>query len=72
MTTKEIKRDDETIQAIKKKIDELLKKYNTRKEDLQWADEDWEIGEIQEDLANYAKEIEKLKAKMQKHQKESK
>jgi hypothetical protein len=49
--TNSIKReDDEVILSLKKKIDELLNKYNARKEDLQWADEDWEVGEIQEEL----------------------
>jgi len=70
--TKDIKKDDEIIQELKKKIDDLLKKYNTRKEDLQWADEDWEIGEIQEDLDNYAKEIQKIKNKIHKYQKDNK
>jgi len=67
--TNSIKReDDEVILSLKKKIDELLNKYNARKEDLQWADEDWEVGEIQEELDGYAKEIKKLKAKIHEHQ----
>jgi len=68
MTNSIRKEDDEIIQAIKKRIEELLNSYNARKEDLQWADEDWEIGEIQEDLDGYAKEIKKLKAKIHEYQ----
>ncbi len=68
MTNSIRKEDDEIIQAIKKRIEELLNSYNARKEDLQWADEDWEVGEIQEDLDGYAKEIKKLKAKIHEYQ----
>jgi prefoldin subunit 5 len=59
-------KDEEAIKVLKRKIEEILKKYNTRKEDLQWADEEWEIEEIQEELDGYANEIKKLKAKIHK------
>lgn len=60
--------DDDIVKAIKKRIEELLNIYHTRKEDLQWADEDWEVGEIQEELDGYAKEIKKLKVKIHEYQ----
>ncbi|MCK4441047.1 MAG: hypothetical protein KAU90_03515 [Sulfurovaceae bacterium] len=62
------KEDNDIVKAIKERIEELLRTYHTRKEDLQWADEDWEVGEIQEELDGYAKEIKKLKKKIQEYQ----
>ena len=60
-------KEDEYVLGLKKKIEELLSQYNLRKADLKWADEDWEVGEIQEDLDRYAREIKKLKKKIKEH-----
>ncbi|HHC11268.1 MAG TPA: hypothetical protein ENK99_03795 [Campylobacterales bacterium] len=68
MTNTVKKEDNDIVKAIRERIEELLKTYHTRKEDLQWADEDWEVGEIQEELEGYAKEIKKLKKKIQQYQ----
>ena len=67
--TQEIKKEDRVIAELKQKIEQLLETYHARKEELQWADDDWEVGEIQEDLDGYAREIKKLKAKIKKYQK---
>jgi len=68
MTKTPNREDNDIVKAIKDRIEEILKTYHTRKEDLQWADEDWEVGEIQEELEGYAKEIKKLKRKIQEYQ----
>jgi len=68
MTKTPNREDNDIVKAIKDRIEEILKIYHTRKEDLQWADEDWEVGEIQEELDGYAKEIKKLKRKIQEYQ----
>ena len=68
MTKTPNREDNDIVKAIKDRIEEILKIYHTRKEDLQWADEDWEVGEIQEELEGYAKEIKKLKQKIQEYQ----
>jgi peptidoglycan hydrolase CwlO-like protein len=60
-------KEDEYVLNLKKRIDDLLKEYNRRKADLKWADEDWEIGEIQEDLDRYAREIKKLKNRIKEY-----
>ncbi len=49
------------IANINKKIEEILVQYRIKHDELQLATEEWDIGEIQEDLANYTKEINKLK-----------
>jgi len=59
--------EDEYVLELKKRIEEILNKYNNRKADLKWADEEWEVGEIQEDLDRYAREIKKLKAKIKEY-----
>jgi len=68
MTKTPNREDNDIVKAIKDRIEEILKVYHTRKEDLQWADEEWEVGEIQEELEGYAKEIKKLKRKIQEYQ----
>ncbi len=68
--TKEVKKEDKRVIELKEKIENLIKLYHQRKEELQWADDEWEVSEIQEDLDNYAKEIKKLKAKVKKYQQE--
>ncbi len=65
--TKEIKKEDKAVIELKQKIEKLLETYHARKEELQWADDDWEVGEIQEDLDGYAREIKKLKAKIKEY-----
>ncbi len=49
------------IANINKKIEEILVQYRFKHDELQLATEEWDIGEIQEDLSNYTKEINKLK-----------
>ncbi len=68
--TKDIKKEDNRVIELKEKIENLIKLYHQRKEELQWADDEWEVSEIQEDLDNYAREIKKLKAKVKKYQQE--
>ncbi len=68
--TKDIKKEDKRVIELKEKIENLIKLYHQRKEELQWADDEWEVSEIQEDLDNYAREIKKLKAKVKKYQQE--
>jgi len=51
----------EEIAKINKKIEELLAQYRLKHDELELATEEWDIGEIQEDLSNYTKEINKLK-----------
>jgi len=67
--TQDIKKEDRVVVELKQKIEKLLETYHARKEELQWADDDWEVGEIQEDLDGYAREIKKLKAEIKKYQK---
>jgi hypothetical protein len=70
--TKEIKHhdDDEVVKELKRKIEKLLETYHARKEELRWADDEWEVSEIQEDLDGYAREIKILKAKIKRHHQE--
>ena len=60
--------DNDIVKAIKSRIEELLNTYHIRKEDLKWTDEEWEIGEIQEELEGNTKEIKKLKLKIHEYQ----
>ena len=53
--------NQEKIAKLKNKIEELLAQYRLKHDDLELATEEWDIGEIQEDLSNYTKEINKLK-----------
>ncbi len=52
---------NETIEEVKAKIEKLLAMYREKHDELEWAEEEWDIGEIQESLAQYTKEINKLK-----------
>ena len=61
--------DEFNIEEAKADIEKLLKSYRTKKDDLEWADDDWEVSEIQEDLDGYAKQIKLLKAKVRKYEK---
>jgi hypothetical protein len=65
---KRISKEERAVIDLKKKIDKLLMKYNKRKEDAQWAEDDWEISLIQEDLDGFAREITKLQAKVKEYQ----
>jgi hypothetical protein len=62
-TTKEIQEEFNPEEA-KAEIARLLKVYRVKKDDLEWADDDWESSEIQEELDGYAKNIKILKAKV--------
>ncbi|RUM69612.1 MAG: hypothetical protein DSZ07_04285 [Sulfurovum sp.] len=53
--------NQEKIAKINKKIEELLVQYRLKHDELELSTEEWDIGEIQEDLSNYTKEINKLK-----------
>jgi len=57
------------IEEAKAEINKLLKLYRTKKDDLEWADDDWEQGEIQEELDNYALKIRVLKSKVREYEK---
>ncbi|SFV55233.1 hypothetical protein MNB_SV-14-845 [hydrothermal vent metagenome] len=56
-----IQNSKEKIVEINKKIEEILVQYRLKHDELELATEEWDIGEIQEDLSNYTKEINKLK-----------
>ncbi|NEW60409.1 hypothetical protein GSY74_03865 [Sulfurovum sp. bin170] len=52
----------------KAEINRLLRVYRVKKDDLEWADDDWEVSEIQEELDGYAREIKILKSQVRKHE----
>jgi len=52
------------IEEVKKEIEKLLVAYRTKKDDLEWADDDWAADEINEELDQYAKKIKALKEKV--------
>jgi len=56
-----IENNKDKIKKINKKIEELLVQYRLKHDELELATEEWDIGEIQEDLSNYTKEINRLK-----------
>jgi len=51
----------DTVDTLKEKIGKLLAQYREKHDELELAVEEWDIGEIQEALAQYTKEINKLK-----------
>ena len=53
-----------TIKELNAKIEKILAQYRIKHDELEWAEEEWDIGEIQEDLAMYSKEINILKKKV--------
>jgi len=53
-----------TTRELKEKIEGLLTQYRLKHDELELAVEEWDIGEIQEDLAQYTKEINKLKKRV--------
>jgi len=52
---------NETVEELKAKIEKLLAMYREKHDELELAVEEWDIGEIQESLYQYTKEINKLK-----------
>ncbi len=52
------------VVEVKKAIEKLLATYRTKKDDLEWADDEWAEDEIQVELDLYAKEIKVLKAQV--------
>ena len=52
---------NETVNDLKIKIEKLLAIYREKHDELELAVEEWDIGEIQESLDQYTKEINKLK-----------
>jgi uncharacterized coiled-coil DUF342 family protein len=56
--------NSEKIDKLNSTIKELLAQYRAKHDELQLATEEWDIGEIQEDLASYTVEINKLKKKV--------
>jgi flagellar biosynthesis chaperone FliJ len=63
------KTEEFNLENIKAEIARLLKVYRMKKDDLEWADDDWEVGEIQEELDGYAQKIKVLKAKVREYEK---
>lgn len=52
------------VNEVKTHIEKLLAKYRSRKDDLEWADDEWSADEIQVELDGYAQEIRNLKEKV--------
>ncbi len=50
-----------TVEELKVRIEKLLADYREKHDELELAVEEWDIGEIQESLDQYTKEINKLK-----------
>lgn len=57
-----------SIEKTKEEINQLLAKYRTRKDELEWVSDDWEEGEIQEELDGYARQIKVMKAQIKKYE----
>lgn len=66
----EVKTQPFDINEVKAHIEKLLLAYRNRKDDLEWADDEWAADEIQIDLDNYAKEIRQLKEKVRNYEHE--
>ena len=58
------------VERTKARIEELLAAYRAKKEEMVWADDDWEVGEIQEELDIYADKIRRLKAQVREYEHE--
>lgn len=56
------------VKAVKADIEKLLAQYRTRKDDLEWADDEWSADEIQVELDIYVKQIRILKEKVRIHE----
>jgi len=59
-----VKNNNQTIEEMKERINNLLKAYRLKRDELELAEEEWDIGEIQEDLSTYTREINILKKKV--------
>ena len=57
-----------SVESTKEEINQLLAKYRTRKDELEWVSDDWEEGEIQEELDGYARQIKVMKAQIKKYE----
>jgi uncharacterized coiled-coil protein SlyX len=57
-------KSSEAIKELNVKIEKILAEYRIKHDELELAVEEWDIGEIQEALANYSKEIKLLKKKV--------
>ena len=68
-TSNELTKGEFNLVEAKAEIDRLLKAYRVKKDDLEWADDDWEVGEIQEELDGYARKIKVLKFKVREYEK---
>jgi len=66
MYEEKIKTEDKSfdIEEVKREIERLLSAYRAKKDDLEWADDDWAADEINEELDQYAKKIKALKTKV--------
>ena len=66
MYEEKIKTEDKLfdIEEVKREIERLLSAYRAKKDDLEWADDDWAADEINEELDQYAKKIKALKTKV--------
>ena len=53
--------NSEKIATLNQSIEQLLRQYRSKHDELELAVEEWDIGEIQESLAFYTKEINLLK-----------
>jgi predicted RNase H-like nuclease (RuvC/YqgF family) len=56
--------ENEKVKMLKDKIDKLLNLYRQKHDELELAEEEWDIGEIQVALEDYTKEIKILKNKV--------
>ena len=52
------------VNETRANIEKLLAQYRSRKDDLEWADDEWSADEIQVELDGYAQEIRTLKEKV--------
>jgi hypothetical protein len=68
-TSNTMNKDKVNLEEAKAEINRLLKVYRIKKDDLEWADDDWEVGEIQEELDGYARRIRVLKSKVREYEK---
>ncbi len=57
------------LESANSEIEQLLKIYRERKDELEWADDEWEESEIQEELDGYAKKINSIKAQIKEYNK---
>jgi hypothetical protein len=58
------------IVEVKERIEKLLIVYRAKKDELELAEEEWDIGEIEVSLEECEKEIKLLKEKVRKFEQE--